>query len=311
MKVAHISDLHLNTLFTDSNLNKIKTLLNYIMFQEPDHLVISGDLTDNADETDMILLKKLLKKYDLLDGTKCTIVPGNHDIYGGPQKAEDLFSFPEKCKKTNYTEKLQLFNNIFSSTFDNCVYTSENNLYPFLKLIRNTLIIGLNSNAEYSSLKNPFASNGEISISQFNELNRLLTEYRNLAANTIIIIHHHFNKIKSLPNSIAGLWHNIEKQTMKLKKKKRLLDLFRKHNVNLVLHGHTHRSDEYFRKGIRFLNSGASIRGSSDKSLRVNIITINDSKIETEIHKVYDKGKVAIKKPEKVYNDFSKVDNLG
>jgi len=52
MKIAHISDLHLNMFYKDSNLQKIKYLLKYAIAQKPDHIVITGDLTDNAGEKD-------------------------------------------------------------------------------------------------------------------------------------------------------------------------------------------------------------------------------------------------------------------
>ncbi len=296
MKIAHISDLHLNTLFTDSNLKKIKKLLSYINLQNPDHLVITGDLTDNADESDLRIIRKLLFKNNFLDGRRCSIIPGNHDIYGGPQKAEDLFTYPERCRKTDYSQTVSLFNNSLIELFDGCTYKSENNFYPFAKLIGEVLIIGTNSNAEYSRFRNPFASNGEIPLGQFNEITDILKKYRSSVDKVIILIHHHFHRLKSRSSSIAGLWQNIEKQTMKLKNKKRLFILFNLYKVDIVLHGHIHRSDEYYRKGIRFLNGGASVKGISDKSARVNFLYINSNFIETELHKLNKDGTVSIEK---------------
>lgn len=296
MKIAHISDIHLNTLFTDSNLRKIKKLLAYINLQNPDHLVITGDLTDNADESDLRIIRKLLSRYDFLDGRKCSIIPGNHDIYGGPQKAEDLFTYPERCRKTDYNEVVSVFNNSLLELFDGCVYKSERNLYPYAKIIDSTLIIGVNSNTEYSRFKNPFASNGEISLSQFNEITEILNSYRSSVDKVIMLIHHHFHKLKSNSSSIAGLWQNIEKQTMKLRNKKRLFNLFNQFKVDMVLHGHIHRSDDYFRKGIRFLNGGASVKGLSDKAARVNFLYITKNNIETELHKLGRDGNVSIEK---------------
>jgi 3',5'-cyclic AMP phosphodiesterase CpdA len=296
MKIAHISDLHLNTLFTDSNLRKIKKLLSYINLQNPDHLVITGDLTDNADESDLRIIRKLLFKNDFLEGRKCSIIPGNHDIYGGPQKAEDLFTFPDRCRKTDYHETVSLFNNSLSELFDGCVYKSEKNFYPYAKLFGETLIIGLNSNAEYSRFRNPFASNGEISLNQFNEIAAILKKYRSSVDKVIVLIHHHFHKLKSRSSSIAGLWQNIEKQTMKLRNKKRLFILFNHYKVDIVLHGHIHRSDDYYRKGIRFLNGGASVKGLNDKAERVNFIYINNKSIETELHILNKDGSVSIEK---------------
>lgn len=294
MKIAHISDLHLNTLFTDSNLRKIKKLLAYINLQNPDHLVITGDLTDNADESDLKIIRKLLIKNNFLDGRKCSIIPGNHDIYGGPQKAEDLFTYPDRCRKTDYHQTVSLFNNSLIELFDDCVYRSVINFYPYAKLIGDTLIVGVNSNAEYSRFSNPFASNGEISLSQFNEITEILTKYRNSVNKVIILIHHHFHKLKSRSSSIAGLWQNIEKQTMKLRNKKRLFNLFNQFKVDMVLHGHIHRSDDYSRKGIRFLNGGASVKGLSDRGACVNFLYITKHNIETELHKLNRDGSVSI-----------------
>lgn len=294
MIIAHISDLHLNTLFTDSNLNKIKILLKYISSQNPDHVAITGDLTDNADESDLILLRKLFKKYGLLDGNKCSIVIGNHDIFGGPQKAEDIFSFPERCKKTDYNKKVGFFNEMFRETLDLSIFKSDKNIYPYAKFIKKNLIIGLNSIAEYSMLKNPFASNGEISLKQFNDLNYILNEFGSAAERIIILIHHHFHKMKKISSSPSGIWQNIEKQTMKLKNKSRLLNLFNKYNVDLILHGHTHHSSEYFRKGLRFLNNGASIKSSTGKFVKANFISISNELIETALHKIDKDGSVKI-----------------
>lgn len=296
MKIAHISDLHLNTLFTDSNLRKIKRLLSYISTQNPDHLVITGDLTDNADESDLKIIRKLLLKYGFLSGDKCSVIPGNHDIFGGIQKAEDIFTFPERCKKTDYTNKLKEFNNSLIETFERCIYRSENSSYPYAKLIKNNLLIGINSNAEYSRFKNPFASNGEISLVQFNEVAQILKEYRDSVDKVVLLIHHHFHKLKNSSTSLAGLWQNIEKQTMKLRNKKRLFHLFNQYKVDLVLHGHIHRSDDYLRRGVRFLNGGGSVKGIADKAAKVNFLYFNKEQINTELHKIEIEGVVSIRK---------------
>jgi len=48
MKIAHISDLHFSIFLKDSNLKNIKYLIKYILQTKADHIVITGDLTDNA-----------------------------------------------------------------------------------------------------------------------------------------------------------------------------------------------------------------------------------------------------------------------
>lgn len=294
MKLAHISDLHLNTLFNDSNPLKIKKLIKYISSKSVDHLVISGDLTDNADEGDLNLLKKILTKEGFVSSSKLTIVPGNHDIFGGPQKPIDIFSFPDKCKEVNYNEKLEMFTKIFNESFENTITFSKENQYPFIKIVNNILIIGINSVAQYSKYKNPFASNGEVNLYHFNILNELFQKYIDVDYYKVAVIHHHFNKIKNTKRSIAGIWQNIEKQTMKLKKKKRLISLFKKYDVDIVLHGHIHYNEFYERKGIPFLNAGASISGYSGKSLRANLISFEQNEMISELHKITDTGEVKI-----------------
>lgn len=294
MKLAHISDLHLNTLFNDSNLVRIKRLIKYISSNSVDHLIISGDLTDNADESDLLLLKKLLTKEGFDDSAKLTIVPGNHDIFGGPQKPTDIFTFPDRCKEVNYDEKLSMFNQIFSESFKDTITYSKEFPYPFIKILNKILIVGINSIAQYSKYKNLFASNGEVKLHQFNILNELLHKYNDNVYHKVVVIHHHFNKIKNTKRSIAGIWHNIEKQTMKLKKKKRLLSLFNKHNVDVVLHGHIHYNEFYERKGISFLNAGASTVGYSGKSLRVNILYFEQDELLSELHKITTSGEVIV-----------------
>ncbi len=73
---------------------------------------------------------------------------------------------------------------------------------------------------------------------------------------------------------------------MKLTKKKKLFQLFNLYKVDLVIHGHVHDSNEYYRKGIRFLNAGASVLGTVPDELKINFINIKNSKLYTEINKI-------------------------
>ncbi len=295
MLIAHLSDLHLNTLFTDSNIRKIEKLLDYIVENQADHLIITGDLTDNADESDWLLLRNQLNKRKLLNSKSLTVLPGNHDIFGGPQRAEDIFDFPSRCRKVDYYEKLKSFNNYFEETFEDCLSISQNYNYPFLKELNDeVLILGMNSILEYSLRKNPFASNGEIKLNQFFEIEQILKKFKSNDQIIIAAIHHHFNKIKNTKRSIAGLWQNIEKQTMKLRKKKRLFSLFNKYKIDLIIHGHIHYNEHYERKGLNFLNGGASIKGYSGHSLRVNFIEIKNKTISCKLHKITKSDEVKI-----------------
>jgi len=284
MRIAHISDLHFTTFFSNNNLSQIEQVLRYAINSGADHIAITGDLTDNAVPKDFIILRKLFDKLDLLHCNKLSLVIGNHDIFGGVQTAEDIFNFPDKCSKVDYNQKVKDFYNYFPELFNGS--TTDNNpenVFPFVKQLGSFLLIGLNSIAEYSRVSNPFASNGMIELAQLNSLSETLEGYKNEPYRKIVLVHHHFNKMNVADNSPGSFWQNIEKQTMKLRKKKRLLKIFNHFDVELVLHGHYHISNEYVRKGIIFSNAGASLKGPEKGVMNLNIIDIHKRDIKIEV----------------------------
>ena len=286
MKIAHISDLHLNTFYSNSYFNEIKIILKYILSQKADHIAITGDLTDNAAERDFEILRNLFNGFGLMSSERLSVVIGNHDIFGGVQTAEDILSFPGKCMDTDYSAKVKRFTDYFRETFSKCVFKNDESYFPFAKILDDVLLTGLNSIIPYSKLTNPFASNGEISLDQFNSLNSLLDDFSEFCKTKLVLVHHHFEKFKPDSTRSNSLFQNIEKQTMKLRKKKRLYELFDKHKIDLVLHGHYHNSAEYMRKGIRFLNAGATIKGRNLNEININFVNIEENKIKIDIHKL-------------------------
>jgi len=285
MRIVHISDLHFTTFFSTNNLNQIEQALRFAIELESDHIVITGDLTDNAVPGDFYILRKLFEKINILNGNKLSLVIGNHDIFGGVQSAEDIFLFKDKCLRIDYKKKVKEFYLFFPELFDNSAYFNPEIIFPFAKVIKDFLFIGLNSIAGYSKLNNPFASNGIINMDQIAEYSSILDTFRQRHLRKILMVHHHFNKIKIKESSQNSFWQNIEKQTMKLRKKKRLLKIFKSDDIELVLHGHYHESKEYERKGIRFSNAGASFINETKNELNINIIDI-DKKIVINIAKL-------------------------
>jgi len=299
MKIAHISDLHLNTYYRDSHLKEIRSILKYCSDNDVDHLFITGDLTDNASEINLNIFKKSLTYFGYEKSNKLSVIVGNHDIFGGLQKADEIFSFPDKCRKTDYNSKIKSFNQIFKNSFSDCIYEGTSNSYPYAKIVGDALIIGINSNAEYSSISNPFASNGEVSIEQFTEVAKILNEFGNFVKHKIILIHHHFNKIKNDSGfSSAGLWQNIERQTMRLKKKKRLYSLFQEYGIDLILHGHLHITQQYEKRGLKFINAGGSVKCLDHGKLKINLLTITKDAIISDLKKI----PIDNKKESKIYS---------
>jgi 3',5'-cyclic-AMP phosphodiesterase len=286
MKIVHISDLHLCQSYKKGNIVKIKKLLSHIATLNADHLVITGDISDNANEKDYHILKKNLQAFNLYSTEKTTIIPGNHDIFGGIQKAEDILNFPSKCLKIPYREKVTLFVENFKELFTGTYFPNENEYFPFAKPLNGVVLIGLNTVEKYSRLKNPMASNGKVHKKQFDGLTEILTAKSFGDFRKIILTHHHFYKgCHEVNSSTNAIWNKIEKHTMKLRGKRKLLNTFAGSDVSAVLHGHSHDMKIYERNGIVFLNAGNSIENQSLPGYRLYVVNItkDEPKISIEL----------------------------
>ena len=282
MKIIHISDLHINTFMNDASADKVSYLLKHISNLAFDHLVITGDITDNGANEEFEIFRDLLSCYGLLDTERTTAIIGNHDIFGGIQRADDILAFPERCRLTDFKSRQFLLQQTVPELFENCKENSP--AYPFIKEIKNTLFCALNSSIPYSAFKNPFASNGGIDDEQYNTLYEKLLDAQDRGKNIVILLHHHCNKIKSdSATLIKTMWTNIEKQTMKMRKKKRLIALFKAFQVKLVLHGHVHISEHYERSGVDFYNAGGTIDNHYHNILQYNEFTVSGTKTEAGI----------------------------
>jgi len=81
--IAHISDLHLNSFYNDSIFKRVNYLLKHLAEKKVDYLIITGDITDNASEKDLEIFRRMLAKFGFMNGEKLSLIPGNHDIFGG------------------------------------------------------------------------------------------------------------------------------------------------------------------------------------------------------------------------------------
>ncbi len=258
MRIAHLSDLHLCSNYKKSNIAKIKGLIEHALENGAQHFVFTGDISDNAEEKELLQFRDLLHSFNLLQSDKSSIVIGNHDIFGGPQTAQDVINFPFKCLNVNYPDKVAKFVSHFHELFENTIRPHEEMFFPFIKELKNIVLVGLNSIDEYSRFKNPFASNGRVSKTQRKVIANYLSLPKFADKVKIILVHHHFyHKSEVSTSSESTLWSKIENYTMKLRGKKKLLNLFSENNVKMVLHGHSHEMREYFREKIRFINAGA------------------------------------------------------
>lgn len=284
MKIAHLSDLHISYRNRPMNLKFARRLIEYALEEGVDHFVITGDITHFGEPDDFIALRKLFEEYGLLNPFKLSLVIGNHDIYGGVHFAEDILTFPIKCTKLSYQHKLEEFKSYFLETFENLYAPPPPKVFPYLKPLGDVIFIGINSIAKYSKLGNIFASRGRVYKDQLRDLENLLSLKAYQAKKRIALIHHHFNRqISSHFTENQSLLKKIERHANRLANKKNLIRLFKKYDIDLILHGHEHNSCEYFIDGIKFMNAGGALERNIGDQFRINFISIYGDDMYTEV----------------------------
>lgn len=272
-KIAHISDTHISFNDTNGHGKNLVELLKDIRSRECDHIVITGDLVENPEPREFQYVKEILSHFEILSPDKLSVIPGNHDIFGGAPNSVMFFTFQLICKETNTKLNEEKFIETFQDTFP------EEKSFPYLKVIDNIAFIGINSMDKWSVKKNPEGSNGFINDSDFKKIKKIISSEALKDKYKIILIHHHFNKIRLSEEYPAhSLWLKTVDYKMKLHNKNKIADLFKKYKVNLVLHGHTHINDIYNIKGVSYINSSAScVPLTDDQSRMYNIISIPSS----------------------------------
>jgi 3',5'-cyclic AMP phosphodiesterase CpdA len=289
MTFAHIADLHLSREHKRHNLRRARRLLETVAGYHVDHVVLTGDIAADADRSDFEAARKLLSSMDLLDSRKLSVVIGNHDIFGGVHRAEDILTFPRRCRGTDFGSKVEEFRGYFHEAFSRSLFGSPSGPFPYAKILGDTVLFGLNSVAHYSRLKNPVGSNGEIHDAQFRRTRQLFEAPELRSKRKIVLIHHHFNKLETAETgTLSTVWGAIERQTMKLRGKKRLMELMLEHGVALVMHGHVHVNASYERKGIRFLNGGGSLLGPASPALTFNLVQLDGASIASRVVTIPD-----------------------
>jgi 3',5'-cyclic AMP phosphodiesterase CpdA len=287
MRIAHISDLHICIDNRPENVNRVERLMFTIRQSKTDHLVITGDMSHDARPKDLGVLRNLLLRYGFLNSSKLSVVVGNHDIFGGIHLAEEIFEFPRKCKETDYEDQVKKFCYFFRESFESTFRPMADSYFPYFKTLDDVLLVGINSIAPYSKLKNPLASNGRIANEEIEAIKDTLSIPDYAKLKKIALLHHHFMpKLVYHKQPESGIWKLVEHHTMKLYGKNKVLNMFAKNDLKLVLHGHVHDNRKYRKNGVEFLNGGGSVGDWSESALKVNYIRKEGDKFKIRIEKL-------------------------
>jgi 3',5'-cyclic AMP phosphodiesterase CpdA len=278
-RIAHLSDTHVSPEFNRRNILKLKTLLSHIVDENYDHVAITGDITEEGEERDFRSVRRMLKYYGLLKYDKLTVTIGNHDIFGGIGRAEDILTTGKRFRSVNYSHKISLFEAFFRETFPIKAYKNER-VFPFVKVIGPVVFVGINSVMPFHPLLNPFGSNGNVSKRQLQAIEKILGHPSIASLVKIALIHHHFNKYNPYSSSLTKkLFHLFEAYTLELHNKRKIQDTFKRFHIDLVLHGHTHLEEIYSDRTITYSSTAISPirkKGENIKPFPTSMLNFNE-----------------------------------
>jgi 3',5'-cyclic AMP phosphodiesterase CpdA len=231
--LAHLSDFHLFSLkgarvrdllnkriyaylrwrihrFTEHRADILKALTSDLKKVAPEHIVITGDLTHSGLAGEVVEAEKMLRGLGAPEDV--TVIPGNHDTYvaaGGssPFRSLSPYMASDPPRRTE------------------CVSPDLSCPFPTLRIRRHVALIGLST--AHPCL--PFLAVGRLGTPQLARLAPLLDETGRRGLFRVVLIHH---------PPCAGMM-SWRKRLMDLDSLGRVLT---GQGVELVLHGHTHRS---------------------------------------------------------------------
>lgn len=276
-KIAHISDIHIKNA-KHVHFDTFNKILKDIKERKIDHILLTGDIVDYGTAEEFDLVKNTFDKYGYYDKDKLTIIPGNHDIYGGPSDKMPGYMFIQYCRKLNFSKTV----NNLAKRFSDITGSKE---FPYLKIINNFAVIGINSIYEWNLHENSNGTNGYLKNSILKKLVNIFKSEELKDKIKIVMIHHHFNEPMFRKNFIEQrMWLEAEEDRMKFYNKQELMRIFTKYKVNFVLHGHTHISESYNINGVTYVNSSGCVHPLTKEQRKdyhiINIDKKNKTKLE-------------------------------
>jgi len=279
-------------------------LLDAVVQSGTDHLLITGDLTEDGSDVQMRGLFSLLRSCGYDESRSLTVIPGNHDLYGFIYKtfntpghvvggirgllsltatARTLWDFRQRVATYSvgdYRRSAEKFTERFAPAFGDCMSAqSFCKGMPFVKLMSDDFVlVGIDSNFYMPRIYG--IGNVLRSARRVIRTHDLALLGENLSGSTGWVDTHSLDTILSWPevksrrkivllhHCLYDLDHLIERTSrpyameMRLCNRDEVVEILQRHNVELVLHGHEHASDDYrLPGGIRVLNSGGAQSG--------------------------------------------------
>lgn len=231
--LAHLSDLHLSSLEGVRPRELLsKRMLGYLSWrfrrrhehradvldalqadlqaEHPDHIAVTGDLTHLGLPQEFRDASSWLARLGAPD--TITVVPGNHDAYVREPWRETFAQWSPYMRGDNADAGANV-----------------DTAFPSLRVRRHVALIGLSS-AQPSA---PFLATGRLGEGQLRRLERILEQTNDAGLFRIVMLHHP-------PAAHTVRWRKSLRDGATLR------DMLKRHEVELVLHGHAHFSAATF-----------------------------------------------------------------
>ncbi|MDL1959104.1 MAG: metallophosphoesterase [Deltaproteobacteria bacterium] len=188
----------------------LAALVRDLRCTRPEHIIITGDLTHLGLPCEFLEVKKWL--HSLGPPSQVTVIPGNHDAYVATDWGRTFVHWLEY---------------MVSDAGQDCVgkKSDTRTLFPSLRIRRETAFIGLSS----ARPSKPFFALGNVGQVQLQKLGHILAQTGSQGLFRIVMIHHP-------PQPGIVTWRK------RLTDNRELRSLIAQQGVEMVLHGHAHRS---------------------------------------------------------------------
>lgn len=187
----------------------LTALVEDLQANQPDHIVVTGDLTHLGLPAEFLNAKEWLEK--LGKPSQVTVIPGNHDAYVGGDWDRNLTHWVDYIASDglNITDDVKISSQI---------------LFPSLRIRDPIALIGVSTAQPCST----FLATGSAGKGQLKKFEKILIDVGQMDLFRVVLIHH-----PPVPGVVS--W------------RKRLLDadafraIIQDHGADLILHGHAHR----------------------------------------------------------------------
>jgi len=220
--------------------------------QEPDHLVVSGDLSNVSLVSEWQAALRWLEALGR-SSADVTVIPGNHDAY--VPSVVETGAFEGLFAAYQTTER------------DGERAGRIRHAYPFLRIRGPLALICLNSCVATGDL----GAWGDIGAEQLSAARELLNAPESRAKRRVVVLHHPPVMLK------GGEDRNLRDRVA-------LSDLVAKSGAELIIHGHDHKDESATLTGpmraVPVVGAGsASYAGANDRRARYNVYEFSDDQI--------------------------------